>query len=80
MLIEKDIPLGSRMVAVCDTFDAIIFGPALPKRTTGSRRSGRTSAVLGNPVRPTMCAEILAGMVAQVGNDDLDERLVRFTS
>jgi response regulator RpfG family c-di-GMP phosphodiesterase len=78
-LMEKDIPLGSRIIAVCDTFDAMIsdrpYRKGLPVEDAVEELL-RCSETQFDP----RCAEVLAGMVAQVGNDDLDERLVRFAS
>jgi HD-GYP domain-containing protein (c-di-GMP phosphodiesterase class II) len=78
-LIEKDIPLGSRIIAVCDTFDAMISDRPYRKGLPVAVAIEELLRCSGTQFDPR-CAEVLAGMVAQVGNDDLDERLVRYAN
>jgi HD-GYP domain-containing protein (c-di-GMP phosphodiesterase class II) len=78
-LIEKDIPLGSRIVAVCDTFDAMISDRPYRKGLPIADAVEELLRCSGTQFDPR-CAEVLSDMVTQVGNDDLDERLVRYAS
>ena len=58
-----EIPLGARIVAVCDAFDAMTTDRALPARACTARRGARGAAPLrGHAVRPggrrALCAEV----------------------
>ena len=78
-LIEKNIPLGARIVAVCDAFDAMIsdrpYRAGLPV-PVAMEELLKCSGTQFDP----RCAEALVTLVALVGNDDLDEKLVRFAA
>jgi HD-GYP domain-containing protein (c-di-GMP phosphodiesterase class II) len=78
-LIEKDIPLGARIVAVCDTFDAMISNR--PYRA-GLPIAVATEELLkcsGTQFDPR-CAKALVELVTLLGNDNLEEKLVRFAA
>jgi HD-GYP domain-containing protein (c-di-GMP phosphodiesterase class II) len=78
-LSQEDIPLGARMVAVCDTFDAMVSDR--PYRA-GSSIATAVAEILrcaGSQFDP-MCAELLVDVVTKVGDLDLDEKLVRFAT
>jgi HD-GYP domain-containing protein (c-di-GMP phosphodiesterase class II) len=78
-LVSEDIPLGARMVAVCDTFDAMVSDR--PYRA-GSSVATAVEEILrcaGSQFDP-MCAELLVDVVTKVGDLDLDEKLVRYST
>jgi HD-GYP domain-containing protein (c-di-GMP phosphodiesterase class II) len=78
-LAKDNIPLGARMVAVCDTFDAMVSDR--PYRA-GSSPAIAVEEILrcaGSQFDP-QCAELLVDVVTHLGDEDLDEKLVRFAS
>jgi HD domain len=76
-LVEKSIPLGARIVSVCDTFDAMIsdrpYRAGLPVEAAVEELM-KCSGTQFDP----LCAQALVDLVSQVGEGDLEEKLVRF--
>jgi HD-GYP domain-containing protein (c-di-GMP phosphodiesterase class II) len=76
---EKQIPLGARIVTVCDSFDAMV-----------SDRPYRDGMAIGDAVEEVlrcagtqfdpMCAEALAGFVSTVGDEDVEVQLIRYAN
>jgi HD domain/GAF domain len=78
-LSEKNIPLGARIVAVCDSFDAMVSdrpyraGLPIPVALEEIIRCA------GTQFDPT-CATLLAQVVSTLGSEDLEEKFVRYAS
>jgi hypothetical protein len=78
-LVEKEIPLGARIVTVCDSFDAMV-----------SDRPYRAGMPVGDAVQEIlrcagsqfdpMCAEALVSVVTNVGDEDVDQQFIRYAS
>ena len=51
-LTGEEIPLGARIVAVCDTYDAIVTDRAYRKAQSPEAGAGRAAALRGHAVRP----------------------------
>jgi HD-GYP domain-containing protein (c-di-GMP phosphodiesterase class II) len=73
----EDIPIGARIVAVCDAFDAMTsdrpYRAALPLEVACEEL--RRDA--GKQFDPT-CASLLVDVVSRMGGDHLEERFVRY--
>jgi HD-GYP domain-containing protein (c-di-GMP phosphodiesterase class II) len=76
----QDIPIGARIVAVCDTFDAMTS--ERPYRKALSQEVACQEILLhaGRQFDPE-CAALLVGMVTETGEEEnLEERVVRYAS
>ena len=58
-LAGEEIPLGARVIAVCDAFVAMTQPPALARDQLRMRRRWRAAPVRGHPVRPGARASVL---------------------
>jgi HD-GYP domain-containing protein (c-di-GMP phosphodiesterase class II) len=76
-LVEKKIPLGARIVTVCDTFDAMISDRPYRAGLPVSAAVEELLKCSGTQFDPR-CAEALVDLVTLVGEDSLEEKLVRF--
>ena len=74
----EDIPLGARIVAVCDAFDAMIVRPPLPR---GAQPAAEALAELrrcaGTQFDPDVVAAFAAVLAADGRADELTLRLAR---
>ena len=53
-LAGEEIPLGARIVAVCDAFDAMITDRPYRRGDDGRRGARRAARLRGHPVRPAV--------------------------
>jgi hypothetical protein len=76
-LLGRDIPIGARIVAVCDSFDAMTsdrpYRKALPLEIAFEELTRNA----GSQFDPA-CAELLVEVVSSLGQDRVEERLVRY--
>ncbi|MDP9224321.1 MAG: HD-GYP domain-containing protein, partial [Actinomycetota bacterium] len=78
-LAEENIPLGARIVAVCDSFDAMTSDR--PYRA-GLPIAAAVEEILrcsGSQFDP-QCAALLVDVVTRVGDRDLEEKFVRYAN
>jgi HD-GYP domain-containing protein (c-di-GMP phosphodiesterase class II) len=78
-LVEKNIPFGARIVAVCDAFDAMVsdrpYRAGLPI-PTALEEITRCAGTQFDP----MCATLLAQVVSTLGAEDVEDKFVRYAS
>ena len=73
------IPIGARIVAVCDSFDAITSDRPYRKARTSDEACDEILRCAGSQFDP-MCAALLVDMVKELGDEPLEERLIHFSS
>jgi hypothetical protein len=73
------IPLGARIVAVCDAFDAMTTDRPYRKAMPAELACEEIVACAGTQFDPR-CAKLLAEVLTDVGLDHLEHRLVRYAS
>jgi HD domain-containing protein/GAF domain-containing protein len=78
-LAGEAIPLGARIVAVCDAFDAMTTDRPYRKAMPVDLAREEILACAGKQFDP-QCATLLAEVLTDVGVDDLEQRLVRYAS
>jgi HD-GYP domain-containing protein (c-di-GMP phosphodiesterase class II) len=78
-LVEKNIPLGARIVAVCDTFDAMISDRPYRAGLPTAQALEEILNCAGSQFDP-MCASLLAEVVTAFGVRDIEEKFVRYAS
>jgi HD-GYP domain-containing protein (c-di-GMP phosphodiesterase class II) len=78
-LAGEDIPLGARIVAVCDAFDAMTSDRPYRKAMSHDLACEEILACAGAQFDPN-CATLLTEVLADVGSDHLEQRLVRYAS
>ncbi len=78
-LVEKNIPLGARIVTVCDSFDAMVSDRPYRVGLPVSEAVDEMLRCSGTQFDP-MCAEALATVVTTFGSDDVDEQFIRYAS
>ena len=78
-LAGEDIPLGARIVAVCDAFDAMTSDRPYRKAISAERACEEILAGAGTQFDPR-CAKLLVEVLTDVGLDHLEQRLVRYAS
>jgi hypothetical protein len=78
-LSKENIPLGARMVAVCDTFDAMVSNRPYRAGVSVEAAVEEILRCAGTQFDPT-CARLLVDMVSNVGDEDLEEKFVRYAS
>jgi HD domain len=76
-LVEKRIPLGARIVSVCDTFAAMISDRPYRAGLPIAAAVEELLKCSGTQFDPR-CAQALVDLVTQVGESDLEQKLVRF--
>ena len=78
-LAGRAIPVGARIVAVCDAFDAMTsdrpYRPAMDVDSACAELERNAGTQFD-----AECVEILVDAVSKLGSDHLEERLVRFAS
>jgi HD-GYP domain-containing protein (c-di-GMP phosphodiesterase class II) len=78
-LAKENIPLGARMVAVCDTFDAMVSDRPYRAGSSVVTAIDEILSCAGTQFDPK-CARLLVEVVTHLGDEDLDEKLVRYAS
>jgi HD-GYP domain-containing protein (c-di-GMP phosphodiesterase class II) len=78
-LVEKNIPLGARIVTVCDSFDAMVSDRPYRAGLPVSEAVEEILRCSGTQFDP-MCATSLATVVTTFGDDDVDEQFIRYAS
>jgi HD-GYP domain-containing protein (c-di-GMP phosphodiesterase class II) len=78
-LAKEEIPLGARMVAVCDTFDAMVSDRPYRAGVPVAEAVDEILRCTGTQFDP-MCARLLVEMLTKVGDEDLEEKLVRYAN
>ncbi len=73
----EDIPLGARIVAVCDAFDAMTSDRPYRTAMSTERASEELLKHAGTQFDPT-CATLLVDVVNSLGDEGLEERFVRY--
>lgn len=76
-LAGDDIPIGARIVAVCDSFDAMTSDRPYRKALPLEHAFEELSRNAGSQFDPA-CAELLVEVVSSLGQDHVEERLVRY--
>ena len=76
-LAGEDIPIGARIVAVCDSFDAMTSDRPYRKALPLEHAFEELSRNAGSQFDPA-CAELLVEVVSSLGQDHVEERLVRY--
>lgn len=73
------IPVGARIVAVCDAFDAMTSDRPYRRALPAEEASRRLLASAGTQFDPA-CAALLVDVISKMGEDHLAERFVRYAS
>ncbi|MGH2747853.1 MAG: GAF and HD-GYP domain-containing protein [Actinomycetota bacterium] len=73
------IPVGARIVAVCDAFDAMTSDRPYRRALPAEEASRRLLACAGTQFDPA-CAALLVDVISKMGEDHLAERFVRYAS
>ncbi len=73
----EEIPLGARIVAVCDTFDAMTTDRPYRKAAPIEKALDEILSHAGTQFDPA-CAALLVDLIERLGSDDLEERFVRY--
>jgi hypothetical protein len=75
----EDIPVGARIVAVCDAFDAMTSDRPYRKAMPADAACAELLSNAGSHF-DLACAKLLVEMVSNMGDDHLEERFVRYAS
>jgi HD-GYP domain-containing protein (c-di-GMP phosphodiesterase class II) len=78
-LAGEDIPLGARIVAVCDAFDAMTSDRPYRPAMSVEDASEEVLRCAGKQFDPT-CASLLVDIITEAGDERLEEQFVRFAS
>jgi HD-GYP domain-containing protein (c-di-GMP phosphodiesterase class II) len=78
-LSEEQIPLGARIVAVCDSFDAMVSDRPYRAGMPVGDAAEELLRCAGTQFDPR-CARLLVDVVTSVGDKDLEEKFVRYAS
>ena len=78
-LAAEDIPIGARIVGVCDAFDAMTSDRPYKKAMPVKEALEEIVKHAGTQFDPT-CAALLVEVVSSMGEDKLEERFVRYAS
>jgi len=73
------IPLGARIVAVCDSFDAMTSDRPYRRAMPIQQAFNELLSCAGSQFDPK-CAALLVDVVSHMGEEDLEERFVRYAS
>jgi HD-GYP domain-containing protein (c-di-GMP phosphodiesterase class II) len=76
-LVGDDIPIGARIVSVCDSFDAMTSDRPYRKALSLEHAFAELSRNAGSQFDPA-CARMLVEVVRSLGQDHVEERLVRY--
>lgn len=75
----EEIPVGARIVAVCDSFDAMTTDRPYRKSMSVKAACDELLAHAGTQFDPT-CVALAVQVISKMGEDHLDERFVRYAS
>ncbi len=78
-LTASNIPIGARIVAVCDTFDAMTSDRPYRKALPLDQACAEIDANSGSQFDPT-CARLLVEVMSSMGEVDLEDKFVRYAS
>jgi HD domain/GAF domain len=78
-LTKDEIPLGARIVAVCDAFDAMTSDRPYRKGMPMEHACDELISCAGKQFDP-MCVALLVDVVSRLGQDHLEERFVRYAT
>ena len=78
-LVGDQIPIGARIVAVCDSFDAMTSDRPYRKAMPIQSAFNELLAYAGKQFDPK-CAALLVDVVSHMGEQHLEERFVRYAS
>jgi HD-GYP domain-containing protein (c-di-GMP phosphodiesterase class II) len=78
-LAGEDIPIGARIVAVCDAFDAMTSDRPYRKALSLEEACDELTKNSGTQFDPT-CVDLVVDVVSRLGDDHLEGRFVRFAS
>ena len=73
----EEIPLAARIVGVCDAYDAMTSDRPYRQAMSQEAACGEILMESGTQFDPR-CAQLLVDVVKKVGEEDLDERFVRY--
>ena len=76
---REEIPVGARIVAVCDAFDAMTSDRPYRPRMPLSAACEELERNAGTQFDPD-CAHLLVDVVTRMGDDRLEDRFVRYAS
>lgn len=75
----EEIPLGARVVGVCDAFDAMTSDRPYRRALSVEVACERLLAAAGTQFDPE-CAALLVDIISKMGEENLEERFVRYAS
>jgi hypothetical protein len=78
-LAGEDIPVGARIVGVCDAFDAMTSDRPYKKAMSVKDALAEIVKNAGSQFDPT-CAALLVDVVSSMGEERLEERFIRYAS
>jgi hypothetical protein len=78
-LVAESIPVGARIVAVCDSLDAMTSDRPYRPAMTMQEACDELLRCAGAQFDPT-CAALLVDVVSRIGEDDLEEKFVHYAS
>lgn len=78
-LAKEEIPIGARIVSVCDAFDAMTSDRPYRNGMPTESACDELIACAGKQFDP-MCVALLVDVVSRLGQDHLEERFVRYAS
>ena len=78
-LAGEQIPIGARIVGVCDSFDAMTTKRPYKKARSVQVACEELLACAGTQFDPT-CAALLVDVVSRMGEEHLEERFIRYAS
>ena len=78
-LARNEIPVGARIVAVCDAYDAMTSDRPYRKAMSSDRACEELLAHAGTQHDP-LCTSLLVDVISKVGEEDIEERFVRYSS
>jgi HD-GYP domain-containing protein (c-di-GMP phosphodiesterase class II) len=76
---KEDIPLGARIVSVCDSFDAMVSDRPYRKGMPVEYACDELVACAGKQFDP-MCVALLVDVISSLGQERLEERFVRYAA
>jgi HD domain/GAF domain len=78
-LAAESIPLGARIVAVCDAFDAMTSDRPYRAALSVDEALDELQRQSGTQFDPR-CVEVLVSLIREAGDENLEERFVRYAS
>lgn len=78
-LVAEDIPIGARIVAVCDAFDAMTSDRPYRKSLSVEAACEELMRSAGAQFDPG-CASLLVDIVSHMGEEGIEDKFVRYAS